>query len=115
MRAVRPSRLKFRDVFAHDVALGMRTAERQTRHPHRVINAAIEIACGVADGVQAFDGFGGVGLKHFHVLADMHAGDDGRHANLAVDAIERRGVDRGEPLAIFAEVFVFGLRAARAL
>ena len=82
MRAVRPFRLKVRDVFAHDVALGMRTAERQTRHPHRVINAAIEIACGIANGVEALDRIGGIGLKHFHVLTDMHAGDDGRHATL---------------------------------
>ena len=85
----------------------MRAAERQARHPHCVVDAAVEVACGVADGVQALDGFGGVGLQHFHVLADMHAGDHGRHAHLAVDAIERRGVDSGKPLASLAEVFVF--------
>lgn len=75
---------------ADDTAFGVAAAKGKAEHRQRVVDAAVEAARAVADGVQALDdlAFGGQALV---VGIDVDAGANGGHAHPAVNAVERRG------------------------
>ena len=90
---------------AYNVALSMATAEGKAGQIHGIVGAAEEVAGTIADRIQALDRIT-ILVKHLHLAIDVHAMDDGRQANVTMDAIEGGLLDRLQPLGGLAHVFV---------
>ena len=90
---------------ANNVALSMATAEGKAGQIHGIVGAAEEVAGTIADRIQALDRIA-ILIKHLHLAIDVHAMDDGRQANVTMDAVEGGLLDRLQPLGGLAHIFV---------